>query len=202
MLDIEDAEYLGTYISECLSDMEAKKVSNAYDVEVKIPMKDFRLWLIITQWGYQGEKAVRIGFRSSTDAPMKQSLKIKCSEGGNWLLDQRKLRTKVREAIADAQNAHDDKIAREQEKADFKKSIEEFAVLGRVSLGVLPEFGVQTSAGNISFQKEDDGTYTLVSISMWDLRGVTVSLADGKLAALADACNALMGASKEAPEGT
>lgn len=202
MLDREDAEYLSTYISECLSDMEARVVLNSYDVDVYIPMEDFRLWLTISQWGYQGERAVRLGFRSSTDAPLKQSLKVKCSEGGNWLLDQRKLRAKVQEAIADAQNAHDDEIARKQEKIDFKESVEEFAALGRVSLGLLPEFSVQTLAGNIGFRKEEDGTYTLVSTSMWNLQGITIQLADGRIAALVEAGDALMEADKEVPETT
>lgn len=192
MLDREDAEYLGTYISECLSDMEARAVFNAYDVEVRIPMKDFLLWLNITQWGYQGEKAVRIGFRSSTDAPLKQSLKVKCSEGGNWLLDQRKLRAKVQEAIADAQNAHDNEVARKQEKVDFKESVEGFAVLGEISLSVLPEFSVRCPGGYIKFRKEEDGTHTLVSVRLFDLREIPIRLGEGKLTAFVEACNALV----------
>lgn len=192
MIDREDMEYLGTYIAECLSDMDATATTNVYGDEVKIPMKDFRLWMTLSQWGYHGEKAIRIGFRSSTDAALKDSLKIKSSEGGNWLVDQRKLRAKVFKVIAAAQEAHDAEMDRKQGKIDFKESLSKFSSIGEIRLGNMPEFEVDFPAGCVRLRKEEDGTYTFVTARLSGLWNTQVRLEDGNLARFVEACNALL----------
>lgn len=196
MIEREEMEYLSDYIAELLSDMKATAVSNVFGVEVKIPMEDFRFWLVLSQWGYRDEKAVRIGFRSSTDAPLKHSLKIKSSEGGNWLVDQRKLRAKMRAALAAAQEAYQDEVDRKQAKIDFKDSLGAFSELGEVSLYSLPGFDLSIEAGHLRFRKEDDGTFTFKGTNLVYLYDTKINPNDGKLLRFVEACNALVESSE------